>query len=275
MTFWSGDKIKAAFAEPANIVTPYHEFKVDCSAYTLTLGEECFVTPDHETKPRDNMQVALSMPNIEEHDGIQQKTGGGSIVIPAGQFAFLLTEEFLHIPDNVMGFISLKSKVKWKGLINVSGFHVDPGFRGRLVYSVYNAGPTPINLSRGQDLFLLWLADLDESASPTFSRAEKAPNLEISNELISTVNSPTLSVQNLSDKIKRLENKINTILAVLSALATLASLGFAAVKLMDSKQPSSVTPPSANSPLGPKPLPVVPQKSGVGPVQEGASANRP
>jgi dCTP deaminase len=279
VAFWSGDKIKAEFSEPSTIVRPYHHSKVDCSAYTLTLGEECFITPDQDTKLRDNMRIKLQEPQTEEHNGIQSKTGGGSVVIPAGQFAFLLTEEFLDIPENVMGFISLKSKVKWKGLINVSGFHVDPGFRGKLVYSVYNAGPTPINLSRGQDLFLLWLADLDQSATSANSRAGKLPSLEISNELISNVNARILSLQDLSRRLDEIDQKFERYRNYLVAFLAGAALVISAFKYFE--QPTkNLAQPTASKELTkqdeiPKPPAAAPQKSDASPAPEGASVRRP
>jgi dCTP deaminase len=61
-----------------------------------------------------------------------------------------------------MGFISIKATYKLKGLVNVSGFHVDPGWSGPLIFAVFNAGPAPVHLQRGLPLFLLWIADLDE-----------------------------------------------------------------------------------------------------------------
>lgn len=250
MTFWSGDKLKVELAQPAKIVDPYHPSKVDCSAYTLTLGEESFVTPDHETKPRSNTRLLLAKPRSEEYAGVLNKIGGGSVTIPPGQFAFLLTEELLEIPHNVMGFISLKSAVKWNGLINVSGFHVDPGFKGRLVYSVYNAGPATIHLSRGQDLFLLWLTDLDPSASQANARNAKSPNLEISDKLITTVNYPSLSVQNLSKRIEDLENKLKTYVTVIAAIVTIFSLGFSGYKLLQGNNSTVEVPKSP--PVDPK-----------------------
>lgn len=231
MTFWSGDKLRATLDGGALIVHPYHWSKIDCSSYTLTLGSEAFVTPDHEIKPRDNKKLYLDPARKEYLDDVQKSVGGGSINIPAGQFAFLLTEEYLDIPHNVMGFISLKSGAKWKGLINVSGFHVDPRFRGRLVYSVYNAGPSSIPLSRGDDLFLLWLADLDPTASEKYSRAKKQPNIDISNDLISKVNYPIHSLQQLSIKIDEIEREhkffrraVYTIVVGLGLLASLAGI---------------------------------------------------
>ena len=51
-------------------------------------------------------------------------------MIPPGQFAFLLTAETVTMPDNAIAFISIKARLKFNGLINISGFHVDPGYRG-------------------------------------------------------------------------------------------------------------------------------------------------
>jgi dCTP deaminase len=48
------------------------------------------------------------------------------------------------------------------GLVNVSGFHVDPGFRGRLKFSVYNAGSESIILGVGERLFPIWFYELPE-----------------------------------------------------------------------------------------------------------------
>jgi len=61
---------------------------------------------------------------------------GKQIAIPPGQLALLITEEEVAIPTNRIGFISIKFTAKMRGLINVSGFHVDPGFKGKLKFSV-------------------------------------------------------------------------------------------------------------------------------------------
>jgi len=73
-----------------------------------------------------------------------------------------------------MGFISIKATFKSKGLVNVSGFHVDPGWRGPLIFAVFNAGPATIHLQRGMDLFLLWIADLDEPSKKHKSKPGQA-----------------------------------------------------------------------------------------------------
>lgn len=225
MAFWSGDKLTAAI--PAKkIVEPFYSGQVDCSAYTLTLGEEYFITPDYTVSVRENTTKSLAeSKRWDQTVPVTNRVMGGSLNIPAGQFAFLMTEEALNIPKNVMGFISLKSSAKWRGLINVSGFHVDPGFRGKLIYSVYNAGPSPIQLKRGQDLFLLWLADLDRSATAEFAKPENAaPLVEIPPQMATDVNHPIHSLAQLSTKLSELEKKIQFIWWAAGAAAVAAGI---------------------------------------------------
>ena len=124
MSFWSGSKLRTAFPVQS-IVEPFDPSNIDCAAYTLTVGPEYFITPSFDTKQADSVRKVLAAG--EKSSGVQT-VGGGTLAIPPGQFAFLVTEEKLSIPTNVIGFISLKSKIKWSGLINVSGFHVDPDF---------------------------------------------------------------------------------------------------------------------------------------------------
>jgi hypothetical protein len=46
VAFWSGEKLKE-FVPRLGIVQPYDEGMIDCPAFTLTLGPEYFVSPNH------------------------------------------------------------------------------------------------------------------------------------------------------------------------------------------------------------------------------------
>src|SRR5262249_9492341 len=129
-------------------------------------------------------------------------------IIPAGQFGFLLTEEMVVLPNNVMGFISLRTGLKFQGLINVSGFHVDPGYKGYLIYAVYNAGPSQINLSRGMDLFKIWFADLDNDSTVRVRNTGIVENEYISPSLIDNVPNEILSMQTLSRRLANIEREL-------------------------------------------------------------------
>ena len=137
------EKIVISNGDGANV---YNESRVEQAAYALSLGNEAYRTDNKDRK-------------IEILDS-KNKT----IEINPGQFTLLMTEEYVNIPEDKLAFISIKAKQKLKGLINVSGFHVDPGFKGKLLFSVYNAGPSTITLELEKPYFLIWFANLNEAA---------------------------------------------------------------------------------------------------------------
>jgi len=77
------------------------------------------------------------------------------ITIKPGQFGLLTTYEIFHMPKDLLAFISMRFGTKAKGLINVSGFQVDPGYDGIFIFSVYNAGPQPVNLKYKSKTFTI------------------------------------------------------------------------------------------------------------------------
>jgi dCTP deaminase len=148
MAFWSSQKLESHLKRLTDHPEPE---MIDCNALTLRVGPEYYVTPGLENpSPGTHTKQPLDI--------------GQAMTIPPGQFAFLLTEEKITIPPEVMGFISVKATYKLKGLVNVSGFHVDPGWSGRLIFTVFNAGPSTIHLERRLPVFLLWIADLDAAS---------------------------------------------------------------------------------------------------------------
>lgn len=196
MSFWSGETLGERLPE---LVTPYDPKSIDCAAYTLHVGNEVYVSPDRQVSdPSRHSKKRLA--------------AGEAFTIPPGQFGFLTTAEKIKIPDNAMAFISIKARLKFGGLINISGFHVDPGYEGELLFSVLNAGPKPLHLQQGQALFLIWFTDLDRE-----TRMKKKPSdgfSGIAPELINGISGEILSLQSLSDKQRVLEQDISRQLQV-------------------------------------------------------------
>ena len=188
--FWSGESLRERLKE---LIDPFNPERIDCAAYTLSVGQEVYVSPNEESI--DPTTVAIRKLNSEE-----------AFTIPPGQFAFLLTEEIIEVPSNALAFISMRAKVKFRGLVNVSGFHVDPGFRGQLTYAVFNAGPVPVHLKRGQPIFLIWYASLDSDSS--FKKKEGA-QLGIDPQLITGIAGEIHSFAGLSKKIENCEKALS------------------------------------------------------------------
>lgn len=192
MAFWSGEKLASRL--PA-LVTPFDQDRIDCAAYTLAVGPNVFITEDEPPTgdPRKSVKFVVG-PNEPFR-------------IPPGQFAFLTTEEIVAVPNDALAFISMKATYKFRGLVNVSGFHVDPGWKGSLVFSVYNAGPAPVHLSRGLPLFLIWYSDLDRPTEKTYKPKPGIPGLR--DELISNMSGQVFSPMNLSGQLSKFRDNLS------------------------------------------------------------------
>jgi dCTP deaminase len=186
MAFWSGERISAN----QHVVSDFSEDQIDCNSYTLRMGDCYFRTADAEAKEFPT-KVFL--------------TPRQAFVIPPGQFGYLLSKETVHIPQKCMAFISMRTGIKYKGLINVSGFHVDPGYQGKLIYAVYNASPSPVQICENDFLFKIWFADMDRESEDRFVFKKKGVS-EIDNDLVHGMSKEILSLQSLAEKLRNHEN---------------------------------------------------------------------
>jgi dCTP deaminase len=193
MSFWSGEKLTAN----QSVVTGFSTDNVDANAYNLHMGGSFFRTAD-DVGGQEQKKTSLSR--------------GEAFIIPAGQFAFLLSQETVNVASDAMAFISMRTGIKFKGLINVSGFHVDPGYSGKLIYAVYNASPSPVQICEGDPIFKIWFADMDRTSDPKYLFVGRAQN-DISNDLIRGMSKEIFSLQSLAEKMRSLENSINIKLA--------------------------------------------------------------
>ena len=186
--FWStktlGDRLPS-------LITPFDQGRLENSNYTLRIGSEVYISPT--SKPRDGLdQTKLKL------DSKQQ------FRIPPGQFAFLLTEEAVEVPSNALAFISLRAKYKFLGLVNISGFHVDPGYKGRLIFAVFNAGPSSISLEQGEECFHLWYANLDQDSDCPIKQGHD----HIPAGLINNIGDQLLSLEGMSERVRKVEHEL-------------------------------------------------------------------
>lgn len=205
--FWSGETLTERLP---SLIAGFRPEAVDCNAYTLTIGHKVYITP------------TANSPDPGSHT-IRQLADGEHFAIPPGQFAFLETAENVTIPYEAMAFISIKASIKLKGLVNISGFHVDPGYSGRLVFTVLNAGPTSLQLRQGDDCFLIWYAGLDRCSSMVKSGPSTR---QLDGKLISGIPGRLQSLDDFAarlNKVERLQSIHNyiTYLVAAPAIATL------------------------------------------------------
>lgn len=245
--FWSGETLGERLK---TLIDPFVPERVDCAAYTLAIGPEIYVSPNVQTADPTTVTV-------------RKLDDGEAFTIPPGQFAFLLTEEVVSVPADALAFISIRAKTKFRGLVNVSGFHVDPGYRGQLTFAVFNAGPVPIHLKRGQPIFLIWYASLD---CETGFKKDGPIHKGIDPELVTAVAGELQSFASLSKRIKDVDKtlgdrvhaveKEQTYYRVIGAVALAIVIALAVGWLKDNiPSRSAPTPTAPSAPLQTAPGP--------------------
>ena len=186
--FWGAERLRAELSK--HRVDPFCPDRIDGAAYRLAIGDEIYISPTTDaTDP--------SMKSI-----VHLKKGEG-FAVPPGQFAFLLTEEVVKVCLKEIAFISIRAKAKYRGLVNVSGFHVDPGFEGRLTFAVFNAGPVAVHLRQGQEIFLIWYADLSDCGRPR----PPGPH-RIQSDWISGIGGKLYSLASIASSVAAVEQKL-------------------------------------------------------------------
>jgi dCTP deaminase len=197
VSFWSGQTLKRR-AKGERLIEPFDEKSIECSAYALHVGFEAFVSRDRADQAEEITQGRTP--------GHLRAAADETFSIPSGQFGFLIAKEKVRIPADAIGFISLKTRKKFGGLVNVSGFHVDPGWSGKLIFAVFNASPRTIVIRPDEPLFLLFFATLDAEAETDFlykgeSRFERIPT-----DLMEAMSAPVPTLYKLNEAVRDLRD---------------------------------------------------------------------
>jgi dCTP deaminase len=190
----------------------YDPKAVDRAAYNLRLGEEAFVSSD---------EAPITLTNIKPY-----------LPIHPGDYVLLTTYEYLTMPPNVLGFITLRYRYKKLGLMNVSGFHVDPNFKGRLVFSVFNVGTNDVLLKFKDRMFMLFITAVEEGtqAEGQTDQLDTEPHKHdnqnsFSLEDVIAIRGRSASLVQMESRIHSIESTVRTYGAiVMGALVVLFAL---------------------------------------------------
>jgi len=206
------DKIKKAAKElhsGKDSAILIHDLDPEClqgANYDLRLGEDFYVTTNR-------------MP--EKLTGVGSKK---ALVIEPGEFGLLMTHEYLCMPSNLMAFISIRMRYKCRGLVNISGFHVDPNWCGKLLFAVYNAGPNDVVLRYKERVFMIMFEEVSEEVPRERPESIYHGQENIPIETILGLRGTSVSVRNLDERVRRLE--------ITLAILTSITIGLVGVVLM-------------------------------------------
>jgi dCTP deaminase len=164
VAFWGNEKWGVANKQ-REIVSSFSEALLSDGAYKLAIGNEAIVSSGH----------------AEQAGSYKSLTENTLLPLEPGQFAHLI-----------------------KGLVNISGFHVDPGYHGKLIFTVFNASPSTINLHEGQPIFRLWLSDFEGVGGQSKTSYDRLPR-ELADRLHGTYPSPFA----LAARVNQLATSLN------------------------------------------------------------------
>ena len=105
---------------------------------------------------------------IASEDDVRTLNSGESFKISPGDYVIVNTYERFDLPLNIYGRVGLKTTLSLKGLINLSGPHIDPGFKGTLSLGLSNFGPRAVTVRSGDPVFTIEFEELTESASTPY-----------------------------------------------------------------------------------------------------------
>ena len=93
---------------------------------------------------------------------------GMDVTIPPGGHCLVATLETVEIGDDTAGTLHIRSSLARKGIM-ASLALVDPGFRGQLTISLFNAGPESFELRKNDRFVQLVLHQLNIKTNLTYS----------------------------------------------------------------------------------------------------------
>lgn len=212
--FWGPGKLCQELSQGR--VTPFSPDRIDGASYRLSIGHKVYVSPIKRT-PKWFTRPVKSLRDKQ------------IFAIPAGQFAFLLTHECVKVGLDEIAFISMRAKTKYRGLVNVSGFHVDPGFRGHLTFAVFNAGPVEVHLQQGDEIFLIWFSNLTDECD---EYRDPAPN-EISSKLVNGISGKLYSTASIAKRLDDVKRELAIFrVAAYIAVTLLIAIGSVVLKTL-------------------------------------------
>ncbi len=90
------------------------------------------------------------------------------LALESHQHSLVASIERVELSTNLLGILHVRSSLAREGLF-ASLALVDPGFRGQLTVSLYNAGDSRVNLRRGERFIQLSLLRLNRPATHGYS----------------------------------------------------------------------------------------------------------
>jgi dCTP deaminase len=134
------------------------------------------------------------------------------LTLKAGDFALVLTREYVKMPLDIAADIGMRSTLARKGLMLLAGMQIDPAFEGHLRFGLYNASPRRITLDYDDDLCSIEFHQLSgpvDHPQPPIPELQKGRIPESDRDFLRSLETESLS--DLSRNVKSLSQNMEAL----------------------------------------------------------------
>jgi len=124
-------------------------------------SEECIAPASYELRVGSYRESRIG-------DPIELGSGEGVVVQPGG-LLLVGTSEKVHFPDDLIGFLYLKSSYARRGFLSWSQGIIEPGYSGGLTIALHNSANVYIPIVGGQRICHLILSQTDHATERPYN----------------------------------------------------------------------------------------------------------
>lgn len=135
------------------LLNPFIPERMGPCSYDLSVGEEYYCY-----QPGDGNAFKLRQLPSDDPDARCE--------IPPNGCAFLLTEESLNMPADLVGQVSLRFSLTKRGIMLSPQAPIDPGYCGKIMMMLYNLSDEPQFLHRGDAFVTITFTQLSNGTAP-------------------------------------------------------------------------------------------------------------
>lgn len=146
------------------------------------------------------------------HADPQGEALGRGLFLEPGSLAYVLTRERLNLPADVKAELSPKRKMSHAGILVLGGFCVDPGYRGKLLFALFNFSTTPFLLRPGKKLIAAQFYQLAPGEIPPVHVQESIEDFPDEIVRFMTTYEP-VTMAGLNNKLEQLRRQIESVTA--------------------------------------------------------------
>jgi len=165
--------IKRALSSGHIQITPKPQFSIALGSCNIDLKlGNIYRVFNHSRTPFIDPQNKKTLSEITTEIVVKN---GQSFTLHSGEFILAMTQEYVEMPDDLMGRLEGRSSIGRLGVVvHSTAATVDPGFRGNITLELANMGRIPVLLYPGMRICSLSFEELSTPADVPYYKKKSA-----------------------------------------------------------------------------------------------------